>query len=77
VSDAGERYAAETQRVSELQHFAVTQGLKKRLKDTQWTFEQLPFVAGHKSVSTSAWHDFLLKFGVRKVDRAKIMKNLG
>ena len=53
VSDAGERHVAETQRLAELQHLAVTQGLKKLLKNTQWTVEQLSFVAGHKSVSPS------------------------
>ena len=36
VSDTGEAYVAETQRVAELQNLAVTQGLKKLLKDTQW-----------------------------------------
>jgi hypothetical protein len=30
-------YVAKTQRVAELQQLAVTQDLKKLLKDTQWT----------------------------------------
>jgi hypothetical protein len=36
-------------------------------------------VAGHESVSVSAsvWHDLLLKFGISKEDRVKIMRNLG
>ena len=63
MSDAGERYVAKTQRVV--------------VKDTQWTVEQLLFESGHKSVSASIWHDLLLKFGVSKEDRIKIMKNLG
>jgi hypothetical protein len=32
-------YVAKTQRVAELQQLAVTQDLKKLLKDTQWTVE--------------------------------------
>jgi hypothetical protein len=32
--DSGERYVAETQRVAELQHLAVTQGLKTLFRDT-------------------------------------------
>ena len=46
-------------------------------RDTQWTVEQLSFVAGHKSVSTSVWHDLLSKFGISKEDRVKVIKNLG
>ena len=45
VSDVGERYVTETQRVAELQHLTVTQDLKKLFEDTQWTVEQLSFVA--------------------------------
>ena len=42
VSDADERYVAETQRAALCYYFAVTQGLKKKLfKDAQWTVEQL------------------------------------
>ncbi len=52
MSDAGETYSAETHRVAELshklQHLAVTQSLIKVSKDTQWTVEELSFVAGHK-----------------------------
>jgi hypothetical protein len=77
VSDAGQEYVAETQQLAEAQHFAVTQGLQKLLKDTQWTVEQLSFVAGHKSVSASTWHDLLLKFRIRKEDRVKVIMNLG
>jgi hypothetical protein len=58
--------------VAELQHLAVTDGLKKVFKDTQWTVEQLSFEAGHKSASASVWHALLLKFGVSKEDRVKI-----
>jgi hypothetical protein len=76
VSDTGERYVSETQKLAEIQHLAVTQGLKKLLKDTQWTVEQLSFVAGHKSVSASVWQDLLLKFGISKEDRVKVIKNL-
>jgi hypothetical protein len=39
--------------------------------------EQLSFVAGHKSVSASVWHDLLSKFSIGKKDRAKVIKNLG
>ena len=48
VSDTGERYVSENQKLAEIQHLAVTQGLKRMFKDTQWTVEQLSFVAGHK-----------------------------
>jgi hypothetical protein len=54
VSDTGERYVSETQKLAEIQHLAVTQGLKRMFRDTQWTVEQVSFVAGHKSVSASA-----------------------
>ena len=37
VSDL--RYVSETQKLAEIQHLAVTQGLKKLFKDTQWTVE--------------------------------------
>ena len=39
--------------------------------------EQISFVAGHKSVSASVWHDLLSKFGIGKEDRVKVIKNLG
>ncbi len=71
-----EKYVSETQKL-EIQHLAVTQGLKKLFKDTQWTVEQLSFVAGHKSVSASVWHDLVLKFGISKQDRVKVIENLG
>ena len=58
--------------VAELQHLAVTQGLRKVFKDTQWTVEPLSFEVGHKSVSASAWHGLLLKFGVSKEERVNI-----
>ena len=69
VSDAGQEYVSETQQLAEAQHLAVTQGLQKLFKDTQWTVEQLSFVAGHKSVSASIWHDLLSKFSIMKEDR--------
>ena len=53
VSDTGQEYVTETQQLAEAQHLAVTQGLQGLFKDTQWTVEQLSFVAGHKSVSAS------------------------
>ena len=65
----------ETQKLAEIQHLAVTQGLKKLFKDTQWTVDQLSFVAGHKSVSAGVWYDLLLKFGIRKENRVKIFEN--
>ena len=71
------RHVAETQKLAETQHLAVTQGLKGLFKDTQLTVEQLSFVAGHKSVSASVWHNLLSKFGIGKDDRAKVIKNLG
>ena len=82
VSDAGERYVTETQRVAELQHLAVTQILKKLLKNTQWTVEQLSFVAGHKSVIPSLGVSKpmtrpISKFGVSSDDRLKIRESLG
>jgi hypothetical protein len=55
VSDTGERYVSETQKLAETQYLAVTQGLEKLFKDTQWTVEQLSFVVGHKSVSPLQW----------------------
>jgi len=66
-----------TQKLAEIQHLAVSQGLKQLFKDTQWTIEQLLFVAGHKSVSASVWHDLHLNFVVSKENRVKIIKNLG
>jgi hypothetical protein len=77
ASDASDQYVAETQKLAETQHLAVTQGLKSLFKGTQWTVEQLSFVAGHKSVSASVWHDLLSKFSIGKEDRAKVIKNLG
>ncbi len=53
VSDTGEKYVSETQKLAEIQHLLVTQDLNKLFKDTQWTLEHLSFVVGHKSVSTS------------------------
>jgi hypothetical protein len=76
VSDTGEKYVSKTQKLAEIQHLAGTQGFNFFLKDTQWTVEQLSFVAGHKSVSASVWHDLLLKFGISKEDRIKVIKNL-
>ena len=64
-----------TQELAEAQHLVVTQGLKNLFRDTQWTVEQLSFVAGHKSVSESVYHDLLLK--IRTQDRVKVIKNLG
>jgi hypothetical protein len=77
VSDVGQEYVTETQQLAEAQHLAITQGLQKLFKDTQWTVEQLSFVAGHKSVSASICHDLLSKFSIRKEDRVKVIKNLG
>ena len=77
VSDTGERYVSETQKLAEIQHLTVTQVLKKLFQDTYWTVEQLSFVEGHKSVSASVWHDLLLKFGISTGDGVKIMRNLG
>ncbi len=37
----------------------------------------MSFVVGHKSVSTSVCHDLLSKFVITKVDRVKVIKNLG
>ena len=53
VTDTGEKYVSETQKLEEIQHLALTQGLKRLFKDTQWTVEQMSFVVGHKSVSES------------------------
>ena len=39
VSDAGQEYVTESQQLAEAQHLAVTQGLQKLFKDTQWTVE--------------------------------------
>ncbi len=47
VSDTGDQYVSETQKLAEIQHLiTVTQGLKKLFKDTQWTIEQISFVVG-------------------------------
>jgi len=77
VSDTGEQYVSETQKLVEIQHLTITQDLKKLFKDTQWTVEQVSFVVGHKSVSASVCHDLLLEFGIGKEDRVKVIKNLG
>jgi hypothetical protein len=77
MADTGEKYVSETQKLAEIQHLAITQGLEKLFKDTQLTVAQLSFVAGHKSVSASVWHDLLLKFGISKEDRVKVIKDLG
>ena len=53
VTDTGVKYVSETQKLVEIQHIVITHGLKRLLKDTQWTVEQLSFVGGHKSVSAS------------------------
>jgi hypothetical protein len=53
VSDSGQEYVSETQKLPEVQHLALTQGLKKLFRNTQWTVEQLSFVVGHKSMSAS------------------------
>jgi hypothetical protein len=74
VSDAGEKYASETQKLAEI--LSGTQGLKKLFKNTQWTVGQLSFVAGHKSVSASVCHDLRLKFGIIKEDSVKVITNL-
>jgi hypothetical protein len=39
VSETGQRNVSETQKLAEDHHLAVTQDLKKPLKDTQWTVE--------------------------------------
>ena len=39
VADNGEKYVSETQKLAETQHLAITQGLKRLFKDTQWTVE--------------------------------------
>ncbi len=77
VTDTGEKYVSETQKLAETQHLVITQGLKRLFKDTQWTVEPMSFVTGHKSVSASVWHDLLSKFGISKEDRVKVIKNLG
>ena len=46
VTDTGEKYVSETQKLAEIQHLVITQGLKRLFKDTQWTVEQLSFVTG-------------------------------
>ena len=52
VTDTGEKYVSETQKLEEIQHLSITQGLKRLFKDTQWTVENVSFVTGHKSVSS-------------------------
>ena len=42
VADTGEKYVSETQKLAETQHLAITQGLKRLFKDTQWTVERCP-----------------------------------
>jgi hypothetical protein len=68
VADVIVMYLAKTQRVAELQQLALMQDLKKLPKDTQWTVEQLSFVAGHESVILGLWCDIISKFGVKKDD---------
>ena len=74
VTDNGEKYVSETQKLAETQYLVITQGLKRLFKDTQWTVEQLSFVAGHKSVSASVCHDLLSKFDISKEDRVKVLR---
>ena len=77
MTDTGEKYVSETQKLAENQHLAITQDLKRLFKDTQWTVEQLSFVTGHKAVSASVCHVLLSKFGISKEDWVKVIKNLG
>ena len=77
VTDTGEKYASETQKLAETQYLVITQGLKRLFKDTQLTVEQLSFVSGHKSVPAGVCHDLLSKFGISKEDRVKVIQNLG
>ena len=44
VTETGEKYVSETQKLEEIQHLVITQGLKRLFKDTQWTVEQLLFI---------------------------------
>ena len=74
VTDTGEKYVSETQKLEETHHLAITQGLKRLFKDTQWTVEQLSFVAGHKSVSASVCHDLLSKFGIAKRTESRLLR---
>ena len=41
VTDNGEKYVSETQKLAETQHLAITQGLKRLFEDTQWTVDHL------------------------------------
>ena len=58
MTDTGE-YVSETQKLVEIQHLTITQGLKRLFKDTQCTVDQLSSVVGHKSLSASVWYDLL------------------
>ena len=77
MTDTGEKYVSETQKLLEIQDLVITQVLKRLFKDTQWTVEQLSYVTGHRSVSASVCHDLLSKFDIIKEDRVKVIKNLG
>jgi hypothetical protein len=43
MTDTGEKYVSETQKLVEIQDLVITQGLKRLFKDTQWTVENLSF----------------------------------
>ena len=51
VTDTGEKYVSETQKLVEIQHLTITEGLEKLFKVTQSTVDQLSFVVGHRSMS--------------------------
>jgi hypothetical protein len=55
-SYTGRVYVSETQKLTqkltETQHLDETQDLKKLLRDTQWTVEELSFVVGHNRWSS-------------------------
>ncbi len=46
VSDTGEKYVSETQKLEETQHLVITQGLKRLFKDTQPPFVLSKFGIG-------------------------------
>ena len=53
MTDNGEKYVHETQKLVEIQHLVITGDLQGLFKDTEWTVEEMSFVVGHKSVSAS------------------------
>ena len=76
VSDIRDKYIADARKFeicgASAPHATITQSLKPLFAGTQWTLEQLSFIAGRKSVNK-----LISKFGLSEVDGLRIVKGLG